>query len=102
MSNIGTHYGPILVHPLTNIGRSTSLRKVAFRGRAGRSEKRSPTASLREGSRGADVRCMTLPRGLAAVCDDLDLYEAVLRQRLHSLSIFINLGDRMIPQLINK
>ena len=32
--------------------------------------------------------------GLAAVCDDLDLYEAVLRQRLHDLSIFISLGDR--------
>jgi len=67
---------------------------VAFRGRAGRGEKRSPTASLREGSRGADVWCVTLPGGLAAVCDDLDLYEAVLRQRLHDLSIFISLGDR--------
>ena len=30
---IGTYYDPILVRPLTNIGRSTSLRKVAFRGR---------------------------------------------------------------------
>ena len=52
---IGTYYDPILVRPLTNIGRSTSLRKVAFRGRTETAEKRSPTASLREGSRGADV-----------------------------------------------
>lgn len=59
---IGTYYDPILLRPLTNIGRSTSLQKVAFRGRAGKREKRSPTASLREGSRGADVWCVTLPQ----------------------------------------
>ena len=31
------------------------LQKIAFRGCAERREKRSPTASLREGSRGADA-----------------------------------------------
>jgi len=38
--------------------------------------------------------CDLAAGGLAAVCDDLDLYEAILRQRLHDLSIFISLGDR--------
>ena len=46
-------------------------------------ETSSPTASLAKGSRGADVWCVTLPRGLAAVRDDLDFDETVLRQRLH-------------------
>ena len=46
-------------------------------------ETSSPTASLAKGNRGADVWCVTLPRGLAAVRDDLDFDEAVLRQRLH-------------------
>ena len=30
------------------------------------------------------MRGRILPSGLAAMCDDLDLYEAILRQRLHS------------------
>ena len=42
-------------------------------------ETSSPTASLAKGSRGADVWCVTLPRGLAAVRDDLDFDETVLR-----------------------
>ena len=50
------HIGELGVRYLSTLNRGQdSKATVAFREHAGRREKRSPTASLREGSRGADA-----------------------------------------------
>ena len=50
------HSGELGVRHLSTLNRGQdSKATVAFREHAGRREKRSPTASLREGSRGADA-----------------------------------------------
>ena len=60
------HIGELGVRYLSTLNRGQdSKATVAFRGRAETVEKRSPTASLREGGRGADVWCVTLPQWLS-------------------------------------
>ena len=60
------HIGELGVQYLSTLNTEDRiLPKIAFRERAEKREKISPTASLREGSRGADVWCGILPQWLS-------------------------------------